>query len=118
MESLGLAIYLNGELLCKAGFKNDQFVLACIVKLVSKPASPLDIELNVGGTEGETIKQIYWVVQKALQEGDELLIEVIEGDFFAPQWYHDTIQSPPTFNFDQASLKDFLNQSDDLFKPS
>lgn len=115
MHAHGFEIKINGERLCRAGFDAGQYVLACALSLVKQAGHEEKAQIHVGGSEGETIKHIYWVMQQALQRGDQITIEVVSGNFDPPLSYHDTHQSPSVIDFEDDSMKDILDRGRQLF---
>jgi hypothetical protein len=115
MNPHGFEVKINGELLCRAGFDSGRHVLACALSLMKKAGHEEQIQIHVGGSEGETIKEIYWIMQRALQRGDQVKIEVVSGNFDPPLSYRDTHQSPSAIDFENDSIKDILDRGRELF---
>lgn len=116
MNPHGFEIKINGERLCRAGFDAGQYGLICLIDLKKNLGKPTnEMEITVAGAEGETIKQIHWVMQQALRRGDRITIEVVSGNFDPPLSYHDTHQKPPAIDFKNAPMKEILDLGRELF---
>ncbi|MDX2248280.1 MAG: hypothetical protein SF052_15970 [Bacteroidia bacterium] len=115
MNSLGFEIKINDKRLCRAGFDVGQSVLVCALDLARKVGQSSDrMEINVVGMEREFLKPIVWVLQQALQKGDQITIEVVSGNFDLPLHPY-TYPNIPTIDFENHSIKDILDIGRELF---
>jgi hypothetical protein len=84
MKNPGFQITINGNLLCRAGLDAEFFVTMCTLTSL-KRAMPLseELSLSIGGLDSVEEQSLTWT-NKNLKTGDQILIEVVEGDFDAP----------------------------------
>jgi hypothetical protein len=111
-ESIGVAVSLNGELLCRAGFEGYPSRLHIDLYAVRTVGQSMDeARLMIGGTEGATIKQVKWAAQ-SLQLGDQIRVEIISAPFDHPESYHDTQinLAPDGEGWLHQSLQDLLGR--------
>jgi hypothetical protein len=111
-ESIGVAVSLNGELFCRAGFEGYPSRLHIDLYAVRTVSQSTDeARLMIGGTEGATIKQVKWAAQ-SLQLGDQIRVEIISAPFDHPESYHDTQinLAPDGEGWLHQSLQDLLGR--------
>ncbi|MDX2248279.1 MAG: hypothetical protein SF052_15965 [Bacteroidia bacterium] len=109
METNGLEIKLNGQPVCRAGFKTDRYHLNCMLQVVRHTEQTSDqIKIIVGGTEGPTLKLVNWVEQ-TLREGDKITIQIVSGNYDPPVSSFDTKKDLNALNWLNNSLKDILD---------
>jgi hypothetical protein len=88
MKNQGFKITLNGDSLCRAGLDTEFFVTVCTLTSLKRAMPPSDeLSLSIGGLDSVEDLYLTWA-NKALLPGDQILIEVVEGDFDAPQKIH------------------------------
>lgn len=84
MLNQGFKITLNGNLLCRAGLEAEFFVTVCTLTSLKRAIPPSEeLSLSIGGLDSVEDLSLTWT-NKHLQTGDQILIEVVEGDFDAP----------------------------------
>lgn len=112
-ESIGVAVSLNGELLCRAGFEGHPSRLHIDLYAVRTTDQSMDeARLVIGGTEGVTIKQVKWA-SESLRLGDRIRVEIISGPYDKPSSYQDTQISlaPDGEDWMDQPLQDLLGRS-------
>ncbi|MBC6368518.1 hypothetical protein [Algoriphagus sp. AK58] len=85
MKNLGFQIRLNGELICRAEIDSEFFTTHCILTSLHREADQNRLtDLFVGGLDSNLDQSVIWT-KEALKKGDQILIEVVEGDFEPPK---------------------------------
>jgi hypothetical protein len=84
MKNQGFKVLLNGESLCRAGFESEHFVTHVILSSIRRELHPgNELSLHIGGLNSSENHHVTWV-NKDLQLGDHLVIELVEGEFDPP----------------------------------
>lgn len=84
MKNYGFEIKLNDQLLCRAGFEEENGVLTCILDTLRRAGeAPGELHLHVGGMDTDKQSHVGWVEQN-LAMGDRLSIEIVDAPFDPP----------------------------------
>lgn len=84
MPKYGFEIKLNNEILCRAGFDIDFYVLTCCLTSMKRQSDESnEISINVGGLDSVNKNHVNWI-DKALKNGDKISIEIVTEKFEVP----------------------------------
>jgi hypothetical protein len=84
MTNYGFEIELNGEILHRAGFDNQYYVLNCIISSMRRKIDESEeLDFRVSGLNSDTEQHVDWMVQK-LKLGDKISVQVIADNFDKP----------------------------------
>jgi len=111
-----LKIFVNGLKVCYAGFQEPPYNLTMALGMVGvRSNNGKYVNLSVAGVEGKPFKQAVWVINRFLQTGDEVSIELDTGDSDAPSHYRSTEASADTFDFNESSIRELIHQAHKQF---
>lgn len=80
----GFKVLLNNIIVCRAGFKNENAVVTCILDSIRREDDNSEkLNINIGGLNAETSQHVDWY-KNSLQEGDKITIEIITDNFDTP----------------------------------
>ena len=81
----GFKVLLNEELVCRAGFEEENAVVTCILATVRREWQDTEeLTMSVGGMLSDTEQHATWYNNFDLKEGDKISFEVITSDFDTP----------------------------------
>ena len=84
MKKHGFEVKVNDELLCRAGFEVDFYVLTCnLVSMMRFNDEREEVSISVGGLNSVNNTHLKWA-DKVLKSGDKISIEIIETPFDVP----------------------------------
>ena len=113
----GFKVLINEELICRAGFENENSVVTCILDSIGgKNDDSEELNISICGLNSDT-NQRADLYENNLQEGDKISIEIISDNFDTPS----SIREPKSekdiiaqelkyFNKLKAELKDHLKE--------
>ena len=113
----GFKVLINEELICRAGFENENSVVTCILDSIGgKNDDSEELNISICGLNSDTNQRADWY-ENNLQEGDKISIEIISDNFDTPS----SIREPKSekdiiaqelkyFNKLKAELKDHLKE--------
>jgi len=113
----GFKVLLNEELICRAGFENENSVVTCILNSIRrKDDDSEELDITVGGLNSDTNQHVDWH-KNNLQAGDKISIEIISDNFDTPSSIRERMskkdliaQKLEYFHKLKAELKDHLKE--------
>jgi hypothetical protein len=88
MNRYGFEIKLNDKKLCRAGLESDFYIISCMLGSIRrKNENTEEIYINVGGLDSITNENVDWI-NRTLNKGDKISIEVINEKFDPPTLIH------------------------------
>lgn len=111
----GFKVLINDEIICRAGFENENAVVTCILDSIRrKNDDSEELNITIGGLNSDTNQHVDWY-KNNLQEGDKISIEIISNDFDTPSLIRERMSEKDIiarkleyFNKLKTELKDYL----------
>ena len=85
----GFKVLINEELICRAGFENENSVVTCILDSIRRQNDDSEeLNISISGLNSDTNQRADWFNNK-LQKGDKISIEIISDNFDTPYLLHE-----------------------------
>ena len=84
-KTYGFKVLLNQELVCRAGFEEENAVVSCNLASIRRQGEDTEeLNMSIGGLLSDTVQYATWYNNYDLKEGDKISFEVIASDFDSP----------------------------------